>query len=77
MRYTGKKLELDVVRLNQKLADLGHEFRFIVGYRYGCTVIDLATPGQIDRHCCHSMLFRGTPRGCLAECHAYINAMLI
>ncbi|KKK48640.1 hypothetical protein LCGC14_3143100 [marine sediment metagenome] len=72
MRYTGKRLEEDVDDLNAKLEKMDDEYRFVVGYRYNYTAIDLATPEQVERHCCHSTLICGTPRECLAECHAYM-----
>lgn len=71
-RYTGKSLERDVIALNAKLAERGHDLRFDVGYRYGYTAIDLATPEQLEKHCCQRMLIGGTPRECLSACHAYM-----
>lgn len=71
-RYTGKSLEADVVRFNQQLEARGDAFRFSVGYRYNYTAIDLATPEQLKRHCCHRMLIGGTPRECLNACYQYI-----
>jgi hypothetical protein len=76
-RYTSKSLEKDVAELNQKLATRNHEYRFVVGGRYGYTAIDLATPEQAAQHCCQRMLIGGTPRECLNECHAYIAAHLV
>ena len=75
-RYTGKCLERDVVELNKQLAAMGAELRFDVGYRYNYTAIDLATPEQLERHCCQRMLTSGTPRECLAACHAYVVSQI-
>jgi len=71
-RYTGKCLEADVAELNKTLESLGADMRFDVGYRYNYTAIDLATPSQLARHCCHRNLETGTPRACLAACNAYV-----
>ncbi len=71
-RYTHKSLEKDVDALNAKLADRKHGFRFVTGARNGYSAIDLATPEQAAAHCCQRMLIGGTPRECLAECHAYM-----
>lgn len=48
-RYTSKQLEKDVESLNQTLAEKNHGFRFMVGYRYNYTAIDLATPEEMAR----------------------------
>lgn len=71
-RYTYKNLTADVEILNAKLAEKGHNMRFMVGARYGYSAIDLATVEQFARHCCQRNLALGTPRECLAECHAYM-----
>ncbi len=71
-RYTHKALESDVETLNAKLAEKGHPMRFMVGTRYGYSAIDLATVEQLARHCCQRNLDSGTPRECLAACHAYM-----
>lgn len=73
-RYTHKSLQADVAELNEKLAEKGHEYRFMVGGRYNYSAIDLATVEQLERHCCQRNLTLGTPRECLAECHAYMAA---
>lgn len=73
-RYTAKQLEKDIEQLNTKLAEKNHEYRFMVGYRYNYTAIDLATTEQMARGCCSRMLVGGTPRQCLSECYAYIVA---
>ena len=71
-RYTHKNLTADVGILNAKLAEKGHEMRFMVGSRYNYSAIDLATVEQLARHCCQRMLIGGTPRECLAACHEYM-----
>lgn len=75
-RYTHKSLEVDAEKLNEQLAAIGAEMRFSVGHRYGYSAIDLATPEQLARHCCHRMLIGGTPRECLAACNAYVVSQL-
>ena len=75
-RYTHKALESDVEILNAKLAEKGHNMRFMVGARYGYSAIDLATVEQLARHCCQRTLDTGTPRECLNACHEYmVHAM--
>jgi hypothetical protein len=71
-RYTGKSLEKDVEQFNKQLAERSDRFRFAVGYRYNYTAIDLATPEQLARHCCHRNLETGTPRECLNACYKYL-----
>lgn len=71
-RYTHKSLAADLEILNAKLAEKGHEYRFMIGARYNYSAVDLATPEQLARHCCQRNLALGTPRECLAECHAYM-----
>ena len=71
-RYTCKQLEKDLIALNEKLARANHEYRFVIGARYGYTAIDLATPEQEKRHCVARTLDCGTPKGCLNACYAYI-----
>lgn len=71
-RYTGKSLEADVIRFNQQLEERGDANRFVVGYRYNYTAIDLATPEQLARHCCGRTLECGTPRECLNACYRYL-----
>ena len=75
-RYTSKQLEKDVEDLNKKLEKLNHEFRFVVGGRYGYTVIDLATPEQMRIYCCQRMLESGTPREGLSACHSYLAGLV-
>lgn len=75
-RYTYKNLKSDVAELNAKLEKLNHEFRFDVGSSYNRTTIDLATPEQLARHCCDRLLDCGTPRECLAACHAYLAKLI-
>ena len=72
-RYTYKQLEKDLVTLNEKLTRANHEYRFVIGARYGYTAIDLATPEQEKRFCVSRMLDCGTPRECLSACHQYIS----
>lgn len=72
MRYTYNNLKADVEILNAKLAEKGHDMRFIIGARNGYTAIDLGTPEQIVRHCCQYMLVGGTPKECLEACHKYM-----
>lgn len=72
-RYTAKQLEADLVELNEKLVKCNHQYRFVIGGRYGYTAIDLATPEQAEHGCCQRMLIGGTPRECLNECYAYIS----
>jgi hypothetical protein len=43
-RYTSKQLEIDVAKLNAKLENFNHKYRFVVGYRYNYVAIDIATP---------------------------------
>jgi hypothetical protein len=71
-RYSYKNLKADVEILNAKLAEKGHNMRFIIGGRNGYTAIDLATIEQLARHACERMLVGGSPRECLAACHEYI-----
>jgi hypothetical protein len=71
-RYTHKRLEADVARLNETLAARSDKYRFDVGSRYNYSAIDLATPEQLARHCCSRMLVGGTPRECLNACYQYI-----
>jgi hypothetical protein len=71
-RYTYKNLKADVEVLNYKLAEKGHNMRFMVGARYNYSAIDLATVEQFERHCCQRMLVGGTPRECLNACHEYM-----
>jgi hypothetical protein len=72
-RYTSKNLEADVENLNLKLKKHKHRLRFQVGGRYEYTAIDLYDP-KIMKKCggLERTLICGTPRECLAECHAYI-----
>ncbi len=72
-RYTGKSLEADCVRFNAQLAERGDSYRFDVGYRNGYTAVDLATPAQLERHCCQRNLEVGTPRDCLNACYRYLS----
>lgn len=75
-RYTHKSLAADVELLNAKLAEKGHEMRFMIGGRYNYSAIDLATVEQLARHCCQRNLDTGTPRECLNACHEYmVHAM--
>jgi len=75
-RYTYNNLTTDVEILNAKLAEKGHNMRFMVGARYGYSAIDLATVEQLARHCCERNLDTGTPRECLNACHEYmVHAM--
>lgn len=71
-RYTYKNLQSDIEVLNAKLAEKGHNMRFVVGSRNGYTAVDLATIEQLARHCCQRMLVGGTPRECLNACHEYV-----
>lgn len=71
-RYTYNNLKSDIEVLNAKLAEKGHDMRFVVGGRNGYTAIDLATVEQLARHCRERMLIGGTPRECLAACHEYM-----
>jgi len=75
-RFTHRALAASLPELNAKLEKLGHEYRFVDGHRYGYSAIDLATPEQIKRHCCHSMLIGGTPRECLARCESYVANLI-
>jgi hypothetical protein len=75
-RYTGKSLEADVIGLNAKLEAANHPLRFVVGYRYNYTAVDLATPEQMARHCTQRTGECGTPRECLAYCYKYIATNL-
>ena len=75
-RYTHKDLDSALPALNEKLAKLGHEYRFDLGARYGYSAIDLATPEQLKAHTCYRMLHGGTPRECLAACNQYIAALV-
>jgi hypothetical protein len=63
-RYTGKSLEKDVEQFNKQLAERGDKYRFVTGYRYNYTAIDLATPEQLAQHCISRTLDCGTPREC-------------
>lgn len=71
-RYTYKALEAELPKLNETLARIGDPLRFVIGSRYNYTAIDLATPEQLENHCCQRMLDSGTPRECLSACHRYI-----
>jgi hypothetical protein len=71
-RYSYNNLKADAEILNAKLAEKGHDMRFMVGARYGYSAIDLATVEQFARHCCQRTLQTGTPRECLAACHEYM-----
>lgn len=71
-RYTHTSLKADVEILNAKLAEKGHEMRFMIGSRYNYSAIDLATVEQLAQHCCQRMLVGGTPRECLNACHEYM-----
>ncbi len=70
-RYTYKSLDADLTELNKSLDKLGAEFRPQIGSAYNRTHINLATPEQMARHCCHRQLYSGTPRECLAKAEAY------
>lgn len=73
-RYTGKSLEADLIGMNETLARVGDPYRFVIGYRYNYTAIDLATPENAARHCTNRNLQCGTPRECLASCQAYLSS---
>ena len=75
--YTAKDLDRDVAQLNLKLEKHNSPLFFVVGGRYNKSAIDLATKEQMAVHCCNSNLILGTPRECIAECHAYIARNLI
>ena len=76
-RYTGKSLENDIAEINKRLESAGHPYRFDVGYRYGYTAVDLATPEQLARHCCSRNHETGTPRECLAAVNAYLAGLFV
>lgn len=76
-RYTGKCLEKDLEKFNAQLAAANHDLRFVIGYRYNYTAVDLATPDQAARHCTQRTLQCGTPRECLAACYEYIAKNLV
>lgn len=76
-RYTGKSLEADLVKFNAQLEAANHELRFVIGYRYNYTAVDLATPEQAARYCTQRTLQCGTPRECLAACYEYIARNLM
>ncbi len=75
-RYTGKCLEKDLERFNAQLEAVGHDLRFVIGYRYNYTAVDLATPEQAAKYCTQRTLQCGTPRECLNACHAYMANVL-
>ena len=72
-RFTAKALDAALPALNQTLAEIGDEYRFVAGGRNGYTAVDLATPEQSARFCCSRNLESGTPRECLAACHSYVS----
>ena len=72
-RYTANRLDEDLQPMNAELERIKHDFRFVIGGRYGYTAIDLATPELIERHCVSRMLVGGTPRECLAAAQEYMN----
>ena len=76
-RYTYNNLKSDVEILNAKLAEKGHNMRFMVGGRNGYTAIDLARVNEQGEKCgIQNTLETGTPRECLAACHEYmVHAM--
>ena len=71
-RYTSKHLESDLAKLNNKLAELSHPFRFVASYRNGYMAVDLATVAQAESHTGQRNLVCGTPSECLAACYEYI-----
>ena len=71
-RYTHSALVADLPALNAKLEAAGHKYRLVDGHRYGYSAIDLATPEDVERHCCYKMLVGGTPRECLAAAKSYV-----
>lgn len=74
-RYTVKRLEEDLVKLNLTLEKLGHHYRIIERSAYEWTMIYLATPEEIARHCTHSLLESGSPRECYAKASQYVGAV--
>ena len=76
MKYTHKSLCADLLALNAKLEKAGHDLRLVDGHRYGYSAVDLATVDDVKRHCCHRMLYGGTPRECLAKAQAYVLQQL-
>ena len=71
-RYTYKKLEADLCDLNERLAKANHAFRLAIGSSYNMTTVDVATPEQMQSHCCQRRLTAGTPRECLNDCRNYV-----
>jgi hypothetical protein len=71
-RYTVKDLAKDIQLLNAKLKEAKSAYYFRLDQRNGFTAIDLATPEQLQKHTCTRNLELGTPRQCLAACHAYL-----
>jgi hypothetical protein len=71
--YTFRQLVSDIAEINANLDRHGSTtYRFTAQHRNGYTAIDLATPEQLARHCCHRNLAIGTPRECLAACGKYL-----
>lgn len=71
-RYTESMLRADLGRLNATLAKHNHQFRLDWGHSYNRNTVDLATPEQVAKHCCHTRLTAGTARECLAASNAYV-----
>ena len=76
-RYTGKSLEADLIDFNKWLEERGDAMRFVIGYRYNYTAVDLATPENAARHCTNRNLECGTPRECLNACYKYLAQKVI
>ncbi len=72
-RFTAKSLDAALPALNETLAKLADPYRFVAGGCNGYTAVDLATPEQANRFCSARNLETGTPRECLAACHAYVS----
>jgi len=76
-RYTEKALQADLEVLNKALAEKGHGLRFQWGSSYGRSDVNLATPEQMEQHCCQRRLHAGTPKECLQAAEHYIATLLL
>lgn len=79
-RYTVKRLEEDLVHLNQKLEKISHPYRFCIELFNGHTWVSLSVPRDLEgiypRGSIHGRLEGGTPKECLAKAYQYLSGLI-
>ena len=78
MRYTAKRLEEDVQRMNRTLEEINGPLRFEVGYRNGYTAIDMVLPETERKYGCSEYhLVGGSPRECADAARDYVGRVAL